>query len=65
MTESNGIAGTGISLGITLYVRERKGAVCVPKTIDFVDQVPLTGLGKPDKKTLRQRYWAEHQREIA
>lgn len=47
------------------YVRERKGAVCVPKTIDFVDQVPLTGLGKPDKKALRKRYWAEHQREIA
>ncbi|PZQ78136.1 MAG: acyl-CoA synthetase [Variovorax paradoxus] len=47
------------------YVRERKGAIHTPKSVDFVDQVPLTGLGKPDKKTLRQRYWSEQDKEIA
>lgn len=47
------------------YVRQRKGAVCTPKSVDFVDEVPLTGLGKLDKKALRQRYWATQAREIA
>ena len=37
-------------------VRTRKGAVQAPKTIDFVEQLPLTPVGKPDKKALRQRY---------
>lgn len=38
------------------HVRERKGSVCTPKSIEFVSELPLTGLGKPDKKTLRERY---------
>jgi fatty-acyl-CoA synthase len=38
------------------HVRERKGAVCAPKSIEFVSELPLTGLGKPDKKVLRERY---------
>ncbi|MFC3174371.1 AMP-binding protein [Novosphingobium bradum] len=39
-------------------VRERKGAVQAPKTVDFVDALPVTAIGKPDKKTLRARYAA-------
>ena len=30
-------------------VREKKGAVYAPKAIDFVDALPVTGLGKLDK----------------
>jgi fatty-acyl-CoA synthase len=37
-------------------VREAKGAVYAPKSVDFVEELPLTSLGKPDKKVLRQRY---------
>jgi fatty-acyl-CoA synthase len=37
-------------------VRARKGSVQAPKTIDFVDAIPVTALGKADKKTLRARY---------
>jgi len=37
-------------------VRERKGAVQAPKTVEFVDALPLSALGKPDKKALRLRY---------
>ena len=37
-------------------VRDRKGAVQAPKSIDFVDAIPLTSVGKPDKKSLRLRY---------
>lgn len=45
-------------------VREAKGAVQAPKTVDFVDQLPVTGLGKPDKKALRARYWDGTNRAV-
>ncbi|GAA0504357.1 AMP-binding protein [Pigmentiphaga daeguensis] len=47
------------------YIRARKGSVHAPKSVDFVDALPLTGLGKPDKRALRQRYWHQQDREIA
>ena len=37
-------------------VREHKGPVQAPKSVDFVDALPLTSLGKPDKKALRAHY---------
>lgn len=40
------------------YVRERKGAVQTPKRIEIVDRIPLTAVGKPDKKKLRQMFSA-------
>ena len=45
-------------------VRHAKGAVCTPKTVDFADALPLTPLGKPDKKALRERYWGNLARSI-
>jgi fatty-acyl-CoA synthase len=45
-------------------VRESKGPVATPKTVDIVDALPLTALGKPDKKQLRARYWQGQQRAI-
>ena len=44
---------------IQQMVRERKGSVQVPKQVIAVDALPLTGLGKPDKKALRARFWTE------
>ena len=38
-------------------VKERKGSVQAPKQIIATDALPLTGLGKPDKKALRAQYW--------
>ncbi|MFB9312066.1 fatty-acid--CoA ligase FadD8 [Nocardioides plantarum] len=38
-------------------VKERKGSVQVPKQIIATEVLPLTGLGKPDKKALRAQYW--------
>lgn len=35
-------------------VRERKGAMQAPKSVDYVDVLPLSPLGKIDKKALRQ-----------
>jgi fatty-acyl-CoA synthase len=37
-------------------VRERKGPVQVPKRVIVTGALPLTGLGKPDKKALRAKY---------
>ncbi|MEU9179871.1 AMP-binding protein [Streptomyces sp. NPDC048550] len=36
-------------------VRERKGAMYEPASITFIDALPLTDAGKPDKKLLRGR----------
>lgn len=38
-------------------VKEKKGAHYTPKTVDFTDALPLSPLGKPDKKALRAQYW--------
>ena len=39
-------------------VREKKGAVQAPKSVDVVEALPLSPLGKPDKKALRALYAA-------
>jgi fatty-acyl-CoA synthase len=48
---------------ITL-VKERKGSHYAPKSIDVVDAIPVSPLGKPDKKALRARYWAGSDRLV-
>ena len=46
-------------------VRQHKGPVHAPKAVDFVDSLPVTGLGKLDKKALRARYWTDQQRAVS
>lgn len=41
---------------ITALVAARKGALHTPKTVLFVDAIPQTPVGKPDKKALRAKY---------
>ena len=38
-------------------VKEAKGSVQSPKQVVVVDALPLTGLGKPDKKAVRASFW--------
>jgi len=45
-------------------VRERKGPIYAPKSVDVVDALPLTAVGKADKKTLRAKYWGEVKRGV-
>jgi fatty-acyl-CoA synthase len=45
-------------------VRDKKGPVYAPKSVEFVDAVPLTPVGKADKKALRARYWAGQTRNV-
>jgi fatty-acyl-CoA synthase len=45
-------------------VKEAKGSVQAPKSVDFADEIPLSPLGKPDKKTLRATYWQGTDRQV-
>jgi acyl-CoA synthetase (AMP-forming)/AMP-acid ligase II len=49
---------------LSSYVKAHKGAVAAPKTVDFVEQLPLPVLGKPDKKALRASYWEGQTRAV-
>ena len=44
-----------VTTEIQAAVKERKGSVQSPKQVIVVDSVPVTALGKPDKKALRAR----------
>ena len=46
------------------YVRERKGPVYAPKVLQFVESIPLTTIGKPDRKALRASYWQGQERQV-
>jgi fatty-acyl-CoA synthase len=37
-------------------VTQRKGSFQAPKSIKFIDSIPQTAVGKPDKKALRAQY---------
>ena len=45
-------------------VRHAKGAVATPKRVEFVQALPLTALGKVDKKALREKHWAPNARAV-
>jgi fatty-acyl-CoA synthase len=45
-------------------VRDRKGPVYAPKTVEFLESLPLTPVGKADKKALRAQYWAGRDRQV-
>ena len=46
-------------------VKQAKGSVQSPKSVDFVPSIPLSALGKPDKKALRQQYWGDQARGVS
>ncbi len=46
-------------------VRARKGAVHAPKRMTFVDSLPLTPIGKVDKKALRAMFWSGRERQVS
>jgi len=50
---------------LKMLVKEAKGSQQAPKTIDFVDSLPLTPLGKPDKKAARAKFWSSSERAVS
>jgi len=45
-------------------VKTAKGPQQSPKSIDYVDVLPLTAVGKLDKKAMRARYWDDGGRAV-
>ena len=53
-----------VTAEIQAAVKERKGSVQSPKQVVVVDSVPVTALGKPDKKAVRAQFWSGSERSI-
>lgn len=45
-------------------VKDRKGAVYAPKSIDVVETLPVTPVGKADKKVLKAQFWGDRDRKV-
>jgi fatty-acyl-CoA synthase len=35
-----------------------------PKSVDFVESIPLTSVGKHDKNALREVHWRDRERAV-
>jgi fatty-acyl-CoA synthase len=57
-------ASDDLTASMQALVKEAKGSVQSPKSIDFVDAIPLTPVGKPDKKAVRAQYWEGSDRGV-
>lgn len=47
------------------FVRDLKGSLLAPKELEFSAELPVTALGKIDKKALRSRDWSSTSRNVA
>jgi fatty-acyl-CoA synthase len=45
-------------------VKAKKGSAHAPKHIKFVTELPMTGVGKVDKKVLKASFWAGRERMV-
>jgi fatty-acyl-CoA synthase len=45
-------------------VKQRKGSTHAPKQVQFADALPMTGVGKVDKKVLRASFWVGRERMV-
>jgi fatty-acyl-CoA synthase len=46
------------------HVKTRLGSYKVPKTIKFVDELPLSPVGKVLRRQVKERYWAGQDRRV-
>jgi len=47
------------------HAKRQLGSVKAPKKIVFVDNLPMTPVGKIDKNSLREPYWAGRERSVS
>jgi fatty-acyl-CoA synthase len=52
------------SLAVIEAVKAKKGPHQAPKSVDIVERLPVTSIGKIDKKALRESYWGARQRRV-
>lgn len=57
-------AATPTEEGLRAACRESLGGYRTPKVVRFVPEIPTTPFGKPDKKALREPFWAGRARAI-
>ncbi len=50
---------------IISFVKEKKGGLVAPKSVEYIDAIPLTNLGKVDKKHLREKFWKDKDRMVS
>lgn len=56
---------TSSAAQLQAYVKEKRGAPWSPKNIQLVDGLPVTGLGKIDRKALRAKFWPSDGRQVS
>ena len=56
--------GEDLVASMQAHVKQAKGSVQSPKSVDFVEAIPLTPVGKPDKKAVRAQYWEGAERGV-
>jgi fatty-acyl-CoA synthase len=49
---------------LVALVKERKGSLHAPKEVSFVAELPMTAVGKIDKKAIRASFWSAHGRMV-
>lgn len=49
---------------LLVYARENLAGYKVPKSVEFVEELPLNPTGKVLKKMLREPYWEGHDRQV-
>lgn len=61
---SDAAAVATMTAEIQSAVKERKGSVQSPKQVVVAESVPVTALGKPDKKAVRAQFWSGAERSV-
>jgi acyl-CoA synthetase (AMP-forming)/AMP-acid ligase II len=57
--------GSGLTPeGVIAYAREHMAGYKVPRSVDFIDEIPRTGSGKILKRELREPYWKDHRSRV-
>ncbi len=51
-------------MDLLVYARENLAGYKVPKSVEFVEELPTNATGKVLKKILREPYWEGHQRQV-
>jgi acyl-CoA synthetase (AMP-forming)/AMP-acid ligase II len=49
---------------LIVLCKEMLGSVKAPKSVDFMDALPRSTVGKVLKRELREQYWQKTQRKI-
>jgi acyl-CoA synthetase (AMP-forming)/AMP-acid ligase II len=50
--------------GIREHAKEHIAGYKAPRTVEFVDELPVSGAGKILKRELRKRHWGEADRQV-